>query len=181
MIVGFTTTYVISDYHHWCCEFESRSGRRVQHYVIKFVSDLRQVGGFLRVLRFPPPIKLTATIYRNIVESGVKHHKANNKRLPRLRALLLQSCDNIWLLFSDVNPYVCHWTFVEFVYIAALSPKSISYDRIDVYIAALSPKSISYDRIDLLFFKLKRIYTKIKVIMAIDFTIIWLQKSGSTI
>jgi len=30
--------------------------------VIKFVSDLRQVCGFLRVLRFPPPIKLTATI-----------------------------------------------------------------------------------------------------------------------
>jgi hypothetical protein len=30
----------------------------IQHYVIKFVSDLRQVGGFLRVLRFPPPIKL---------------------------------------------------------------------------------------------------------------------------
>ena len=27
-----------------------------------FVSYLRQVGGFLRVLRFPPPIKLTATI-----------------------------------------------------------------------------------------------------------------------
>ena len=35
---------------------ESRSGPDVQHYVIKFVSDLRQV--FLRVLRFPPPIKL---------------------------------------------------------------------------------------------------------------------------
>jgi len=34
----------------------------IQHYVIKFVSDLWQVGGFLRVLRFPPPIKLTATI-----------------------------------------------------------------------------------------------------------------------
>ena len=32
-----------------------------KHYVIKFVSDLRQVGDFLRVLRFPPPIKLTAT------------------------------------------------------------------------------------------------------------------------
>jgi hypothetical protein len=28
--------------------------------VIKFVSDLQQVGGFLCVLRFPPPIKLTA-------------------------------------------------------------------------------------------------------------------------
>ena len=26
----------------------------------RFVSDLRQVGGFLRVFPFPPPIKLTA-------------------------------------------------------------------------------------------------------------------------
>ena len=34
----------------------------IQHCVIKFVSDLRQVCGFLRVLQFPPPIKLTATI-----------------------------------------------------------------------------------------------------------------------
>ena len=34
----------------------------VRHYVMKFVSVLRQVGGFLQVLRFPPPIKLTATI-----------------------------------------------------------------------------------------------------------------------
>jgi len=34
----------------------------IQHYVIKFVSDLRQVGGFLQVLRFPPPIELTITI-----------------------------------------------------------------------------------------------------------------------
>jgi len=47
MVVGFTTTYAISTYRHWCCEFESRLGRGVQHYVIKFVSDLRQVGGFL--------------------------------------------------------------------------------------------------------------------------------------
>ena len=30
----------------------------IHHYVIKFASDLRQVGGFLQVLRFPPPIKL---------------------------------------------------------------------------------------------------------------------------
>jgi len=34
----------------------------IQHYVIKFVSDLRQICGFLRVLQFPPPIKLTAMI-----------------------------------------------------------------------------------------------------------------------
>ena len=34
----------------------------IQHYVIKFVTDLRQVCGFLRELRFPPLIKLTAPI-----------------------------------------------------------------------------------------------------------------------
>ena len=34
----------------------------IQQYVIKFVSDLRQVGGILWLLRFPPPIKVTATI-----------------------------------------------------------------------------------------------------------------------
>ena len=33
----------------------------IQHCVIQFVSDLQQAGGFLCVLRFPPPIKLTAT------------------------------------------------------------------------------------------------------------------------
>jgi hypothetical protein len=31
-------------------------------YVIKFVGYLRQVGGFLREIRLPPPIKLTDTI-----------------------------------------------------------------------------------------------------------------------
>ena len=34
----------------------------IQHYVIKFVNDLRQVSGFLLVIRIPPPIKPTATI-----------------------------------------------------------------------------------------------------------------------
>jgi hypothetical protein len=63
----------------------------IQHYVIKFVSDLWQVGGFLYttlcdtvcqwlatgrwfspVLRFSQSIKLTATRYNwNIVENGV--------------------------------------------------------------------------------------------------------------
>jgi hypothetical protein len=33
----------------------------IQHNVTKFDSDLRQVSGFLRVLWFPPSIKLTAT------------------------------------------------------------------------------------------------------------------------
>jgi hypothetical protein len=33
-----------------------------ENYVTKIVSNLLQDGGFLRVVRFPPPIKLTATI-----------------------------------------------------------------------------------------------------------------------
>ena len=59
MVVCFTTTNAIGAYHHWCCWFESRFGRDVQHYVIKFVSDLLQVNGFLQ---FPLPIKLTHEI-----------------------------------------------------------------------------------------------------------------------
>jgi len=34
----------------------------IQHCVIKIVSDLRQVGGFLLVHLFPTSIKLTSTI-----------------------------------------------------------------------------------------------------------------------
>jgi len=58
MVVGFTTTsttVVSSNPAHG--EVYS-----IQLYVIKFVSDLRQVGGFLRVLQFPPQIKLSTTI-----------------------------------------------------------------------------------------------------------------------
>ena len=60
MVVGFITTCAISAYHHQRCEFEYPLGEvyAIQHYVIKFVKDLRQVGGFLRVPQFPPPIKL---------------------------------------------------------------------------------------------------------------------------
>jgi hypothetical protein len=48
----------------------------IQHYVIKFVSDLRQVGGFRRVLQFPAPIKLIATVLV-VEEAGVpgKNHR----------------------------------------------------------------------------------------------------------
>jgi hypothetical protein len=38
MVVGFTTNYAISAYHHLCCEFESRSWRDVlaknTHHII---------------------------------------------------------------------------------------------------------------------------------------------------
>ena len=35
----------------------------IHHYAIKFVSDLWQVGGFHRLLRFLSPINLTTTIH----------------------------------------------------------------------------------------------------------------------
>ena len=81
MVVGFTTTYMyrISAYHHWY-EFESRSGRGVQHYVIKFVSDLPQVGWFSpgpmvsSKLNWPPRYN-----WNNVFDSGIKHHQTNKQ------------------------------------------------------------------------------------------------------
>ena len=69
MVVGFATTYAIGAYHHWCCEFESCSGRGVQHYVMKFVCGFLGYSGFLHQYNLPPRYNW------NIVESGIKHHK----------------------------------------------------------------------------------------------------------
>ena len=45
----------------------------IQHYVIEFVSDLRQVFSFLQVIKFPD-----RHIFNwNIVESGIKDHNNN--------------------------------------------------------------------------------------------------------
>ena len=55
MVVRVTTSYAISAYHH-CCEFEPRSRRGVQHYVINSVSALSQVGVFSGYSDFPTNI-----------------------------------------------------------------------------------------------------------------------------
>ena len=47
--------------------------------MIKFVGDLRQLDGFLRVLRFPSSIKLTAMI--QLKYCGVKHLQTNKQTL----------------------------------------------------------------------------------------------------
>jgi len=46
------------------CAISASSGEvySIQHSMIKFDSDLQQVGRFFRVLPFPPPITLSATI-----------------------------------------------------------------------------------------------------------------------
>ena len=46
MVVEFTTTYAIGAYLHWCARYTTLCDKVCQW----------QVGGFLRVLRFPPPI-----------------------------------------------------------------------------------------------------------------------------
>jgi hypothetical protein len=62
--VTVTTTCAKSACHHKRYEVDPVHGEAysIQHYVIQFVRDLRQVGSFLRILWFPPPIKQTATI-----------------------------------------------------------------------------------------------------------------------
>jgi hypothetical protein len=65
MLVGFTTIFastVLNTMKVVSSIPDHGKMYSIQHYVIKLVSDLRQIGGFLRVLPFPPPIKLTATI-----------------------------------------------------------------------------------------------------------------------
>jgi hypothetical protein len=54
MVLGLTAT---SAYHHKSFNSVHREVHTIQHYVIQFLSDLRQVSGFLRVLSFPPAIK----------------------------------------------------------------------------------------------------------------------------
>ena len=62
--VHFTTKVVSSNSVHG-------DAHSIQHYVIKYVSELRQVDGFLRAFRFPPPIKLTATVREHLSSSPV--------------------------------------------------------------------------------------------------------------
>jgi hypothetical protein len=49
----------------------------MQHYEIKFVSDLRQVGGFLRVLLFPPPVSVHHDITEILLKVAL--HTINHK------------------------------------------------------------------------------------------------------
>jgi hypothetical protein len=64
MVVGFAITYMESvPFTTKVVSSNPVHGKySIQHYEIKFVSDLRQGGGFLRVLRFPPPIKPNSTM-----------------------------------------------------------------------------------------------------------------------
>jgi hypothetical protein len=59
MVAGFTTTYAINAHQVVSSNHDHGEVYSIQHYVIKFVSDVQQVSGYLR---FPPLIQLTTTI-----------------------------------------------------------------------------------------------------------------------
>jgi hypothetical protein len=59
---SLSTRCNLKSIHYFVC-FPARAEMySIQHYVIKFASDVWQVGGFLWLLRFPPPTKLIAEI-----------------------------------------------------------------------------------------------------------------------
>jgi hypothetical protein len=64
--------------------------RRVVSSNGEFVSDLRQVGGFLRVLRFPPPIKLTniTEILLKVALNTINQTKPATEKLRDINILL---------------------------------------------------------------------------------------------
>ena len=75
MVVGFISTYAIGAYHHYH-DFEPHQDEvySIQYYVIKFVSDLRQVNGFLQ---FPQPIKPTHDITEIFLKVALNTIKPN--------------------------------------------------------------------------------------------------------
>jgi hypothetical protein len=82
MVVGFITTYAISAYICTTTNVVSLNPAHgevysIQTYVIKFVSGLRQVGGFLHVLRFPQPIKPTHDITEIFLKVALNTIKPN--------------------------------------------------------------------------------------------------------
>jgi len=68
MVVGFTTTYAISAYHHWCCEFNSRPGRGDK--ICQWLATGRWFSP-------DPPVSSTNKIYCHdiTVVSGIKHKR----------------------------------------------------------------------------------------------------------
>jgi hypothetical protein len=105
---GFTTTYAISAYHHWCCKFESRSRRGVQHYVIKFVSDLRQVDGFLQVFftnktdRHDITEILLKVALNTITVNGIQTHDISGDRHWSWRSINIKDTHNTLVPFHHL-------------------------------------------------------------------------------
>jgi hypothetical protein len=64
----------------------------MQHCVIKFVSDLRQVGGFFRALRFPPTIKV-----HTHSQKILKPHDLNVLRANKPKDINRKAKNQLWI------------------------------------------------------------------------------------
>ena len=101
MVVGFTTTYAISAYHHKRCEFESRSGEvySIHHYVTSLCDKVCQ---WLTAGRwFSPCILVSSTNkadHHDITEIVLKVALNTTKQTTKESCIVLYLCllhDNI--------------------------------------------------------------------------------------
>ena len=89
-------TYIYVQYIH----HKLISQKNIKHYVIKFVSDLQQVGGFPRVLTFPPRMKGDSHITEIML-------KVVLNTIPPITRIIHQM-ESQWFIFC-VNMYI-HWS-----------------------------------------------------------------------
>ena len=107
----------------------------IKHYVIKFVSDLQQVGGFLLVLPFPPPIKLTTTIllkycwkwliFHNHIPNPIKSNSVMSISYSKISVLSLHSSTKLHRMeeIKDFNTdynHKAHTLYYSVYYIPVL-------------------------------------------------------------
>jgi hypothetical protein len=107
----------------------------IQHYMIKFVSHLRQVGGFLLVLWFPPP------------KSGVKHQNTTISNKIKFNFIMANFCLSVLLYYLLFKGFFLHVFFLVKNYFcnslvgfeSYFSPWHVSYrkfqlkDKISIY------------------------------------------------
>jgi hypothetical protein len=77
---------------------------QLQHYVIKFVSDLQQVSQWYPS---PPPIKLTVTYNWILFESGIKYHNPNPCPIPWLNRMLFPHEIELPNNLAKIGPKLC--------------------------------------------------------------------------
>ena len=70
MVDGFITTYTMSIYHYSVVSSNPAQARCTRYNIVwsSLSATWGQVGSFPRILRLPPPIKLTATIFLKVLK-----------------------------------------------------------------------------------------------------------------
>jgi hypothetical protein len=80
----------------------------IQHCLTKFVSDLWQLGGFLKVVRFPPPMKLTVMIQKQQrkkkeIVNEIRSYMNVDKKVSHLSVTRI--------LILDMLTHFCHFKY----------------------------------------------------------------------